>query len=61
MDANFRLTCRNRKLRDIELSPGGAYFVTSQPYMQALSRFDDQKEVRARLPYACVDNDLIVA
>jgi hypothetical protein len=47
MDANFRLTCRNRKLRDVELSPGGAYFVASQPYLDVLSRFGDQKEVRA--------------
>jgi len=45
-DANFRLTSKNRKLDDVELAPGKAYFVDNQPYMDFVSRFGEQKEVQ---------------
>lgn len=46
MDANFRLKCRDRGIKnDPELSPGAAYFVDNKRYLQIMETFGDQVEV----------------
>lgn len=50
MDANFRLKCRDRGIKnDPELAPGSAYFVEHQRYLKVMETFGDQVEVHLLL------------
>jgi hypothetical protein len=54
MDANFRLTSKNRNLKDTELGPGWAYFVPHQPYLEFVAGYGEQKEVFNTLPHLVI-------
>ena len=38
VDANFRLKLKNRKIKDLEIGSGWAYFVENVQYLQHISR-----------------------
>ena len=57
MDANFRLKCRDRGIKNNpELSPGAAYFVNHKRYLKIMETFGDQVEVR----FMCFQSRLIL-
>jgi len=45
VDANFKLKGRNRRLEDIELTPGWGPFVEESEYRNFVSNYVDQPEV----------------
>lgn len=46
VDANFKLKLKDRGLKDVELSPGWAYFVEEDTYQSVVGSFADETEVR---------------
>lgn len=46
-DANFRLKLKNRKLADVDLSPGWGYYVPEEPYQRYLKERLNDIEVRS--------------
>ncbi|KAI0040342.1 hypothetical protein FA95DRAFT_1502997 [Auriscalpium vulgare] len=46
IDANFKLKMKNRKLSDIELSPGWGYFVNTEAYDAFLKDYIDEPEMK---------------
>lgn len=45
VDANFKLKGKDRKLDDIDLSPGTGIFVEQGPYQEHISNYVEQPEV----------------
>ena len=56
MDANFRQKNRYRATtyEDVSLSDGWAYFVEKKGYMEYVSKFSNQEEVRRLRSCTCV-------
>ena len=46
IDANFKLKGKDRKITDIELTPGLGAFVNEAPYQGFINNYVDQPEVR---------------
>jgi hypothetical protein len=44
-DANFKLKLKNRKLQDVDLSEGWAYFVVEKEYKKYYQAHADEAEV----------------
>lgn len=47
MDANFRLKHKNRKLPDVDLAPGWAYYVEENGYKEYVKARGGEVEVRS--------------
>lgn len=45
VDANFRLKLKNRKLQDVSLAPGWAYYVPENEYKEYLNERVNDNEV----------------
>jgi len=45
LDANFKLKCKDRGIKDVELAPGWAYFVEQQRYLAHVQTHVDEPEV----------------
>ena len=45
VDGNFKLQQKDRKIDDVEIAPGWAYFVKEEDYQAFLAGYVDQPEV----------------
>lgn len=52
VDANFRLKLKNRKLQDVNLAPGWAYYVAEKEYHDYLGERVDDNEASISVAYS---------